>query len=396
MNYKWKEASLKIIVVLFCISILIFAFSFVNHPTYSGKGLAEEYGFPIGQSVYEGDSILGVNGEIMEVPLISNWQFLINQITTLDLSGMLISLMTGAVPFDMTSVSSNHIDAYGKAEGFEGPGYLTYDGDKLTIKEPDTYIWGYSTASKKLVKVEDGVNLVENETVLEHIPANKIKSQNWTSDFYNITTIQNWYNNDAKDGSVFVLEKGISDFSDGRSDVLSDEVEKIFGKNVSDYVAAYPVGTPIVLYMGNTTESVNETFGTTLGSHAEYGDRVREYNARQFVDAWNGTIIPPNSSGNGKAYIDFGSAKDSNAPGGSASHGVCPPARALRSAVLAEGFGLPVGMVNDEDAVLFGYNPSEDIKIYNSHDVPIKIVMWTEGEGTGMGIYAKIIKLNPA
>ena len=172
-------------------------------------------------------------------------------------------------------------------------------------------------------------------------------------------------------------------------------VSVIFGENVSDYVAAYPDGTPIVLYMGNVTEEDGEVFSTTLGSHPEYGDDVREFNARSFVDAWNNTVIPPNSTGNGKAYIDFGSASDSSAPGGSASHGVCPPARVLRSAVLSEGFSLPVGMCNDEDAVLFGYNPSEDIKVTNTHDYPVKIVMWTEGSGTGMAIYGKIEKFIP-
>lgn len=393
---NWRDTSIKIIAVLFCVSILLFASSFINHPSYSGKTLAEAYNFPIGQSVYEGDSIIGLDGEVMEVPLLGNLNFLVHQVVSLDISGMLVSLTTGAVPFDLTSVSSDHIDAYGRATGFDGPGYLTYDGDKLTVKEPDTYIWGYSVPSKSLVKNGDGVDVVENNTVIDRVSSSEIKNQNWSSDFFNITTIQNWYNNEAKNGSSFVLEKGISNFSDGRSDVLADQVYKIFGKNISDYVAAYPVGTPIVLYMGNTTEKSGEVYSTTLGSHPEYGNTVREYNARQFVEAWNNTIIPPHSSGNGKAYIDFGSASDSNAPGGSASHGVCPPARTLRGAVLAEGFSLPVGMVNDEDAVLFGYNPAEDIKVTNDYDVPIKIVMWTEGEGTSMAIYAKIIKLEPA
>ena len=52
-------------------------------------------------------------------------------------------------------------------------------------------------------------------------------------------------------------------------------------------------------------------------------------------------------------------------------------------------------MCNDEDAVLFGYNPAEDIKITNSHDYPVKLVMWTEGSGTGMEIFAKVVKYIP-
>ena len=392
----WRDISVKIILLLFAVSILLFASSFVLNPHYTGKDLAETYNFPIGQSVYEGDSILGVGGEVIKVPLLGNINFMVHQIISLDISGMLLSLSTGTVPFDLTSVSKEHIDIYGIATGFEGPGFLTLDGDKLTVKAPDNYIWGYNVPSKWLKKTGDGVDLISNNTVVEHVAAENIKNQNWGNDFFNITTIQGWYNSDADEGDIFVLEKGISNFSDGRSDVLANEVEEIFGKNVSDYVAAYPVGTPIVLYMGNVTEESGEVHSTTLGSHPEYGNAVREYNARQFVEAWNNTIIPPHSYGNGKAYIDFGSAADSNAPGGGASHGVCPPARVLRDVAFDEGFSLPIGMVTGENAVLFGYNPSEDIKVANNLDVPVKIVMWTEGEGTGMAICGKIVKLNPA
>ena len=70
-------------------------------------------------------------------------------------------------------------------------------------------------------------------------------------------------------------------------------------------------------------------------------------------------------------------------------------ARALRAAVTSEGFDLPVGMCWDEDAVLFGYNPAQDITVYNNHTYPVKINMWTEGDGTGMGIYGQIVRYVP-
>ncbi len=393
MSYEWRNTSLKIIGTLFCACVLIFAFSFVSNAEFSGKTIAETYDLPIGQSVYDGDSILG-EFDNMKVPLLSNARFIFNEIVSLDLGGLLLTVSTGTVPFDFSTVSSGHIDSYGKAYGFEGPGYLTLDGDNLVVHPPDTYIWGYSFPYKVLTKTSSGVDVVENGTVIESIPTEEIKNTDYANDYYNNTTIVNWFNSN-KEGSNFTLERGITSFSDGRSDVSFKQVESIFGSNVSDYVAAYPDGTPIVLYMGNTTETEGELAYTSLGSHPQYGDGVREYNARQFVDAWNNTVIPPESQGNGRAYVDFGSAIDPDAPGGAASHGVCPPARALRNVVLAEGFDLPVGMVNDEDAVLFGFHPSEDIKITNNHDYPIKIVMWTEGSGTGMLIYAQIIRYEP-
>lgn len=393
MGYKWRNTSLKIIGGLICICALIFAFSFMTSDDVTGKELAETYDLPIGQSVYAGDSILGAN-DLMSVPLLSNFQFILNQIVTLDLAGLLTTITTGTVPLDLTTVSSGYIDEKGIAYGFEGPGYLTYDGDNLVVHPPDTYIWGYSFPYKVLTKTDSGVDVVENGTVVESIPTDEIKHIKYANDYYNNSTIVSWYNS-VGEGSNYTLERGINSFSDGRADVSFNDVERIFGSNVSDYVAAYPDGTPIVLYMGETNETVGETVYTYLGSHPEYGDSVREYNARQFVEAWNNTVIPPLSEGNGKAYVDFGAALDPDAPGGSAAHGVCPPARALRNVVLAEGFDLPTGMVGDENAVLFGFHPSEDIKITNNHDYPIKIVMWTEGDGTDMVIYAKILRYLP-
>ena len=393
MSHEWRNTSIKIILAFFFISLLLFAFSFVSHTTYTGESLAKAYDLPIGQSIFEGDSILGENQSV-QVPLLANVPFIFHQVASLDLQGLLVTLTTGTVPFDFTSVSNEGIDSYGYAYGFEGPGYLTLEGDKLAVKAPDTYVWGYSSPYKFLTKTSTGVDVIENGTVVNSIPTSEIKNTDFGNKYYNTTSIQNWYNYDS-DSSNFTLERGIVGFSDGRANISAADVSVIFGENVSDYVAAYPDGTPIVLYMGNVTEEDGEVFSTTLGSHPEYGDDVREFNARSFVDAWNNTVIPPNSTGNGKAYIDFGSASDNNAPGGSASHGVCPPARVLRSAVLSEGFSLPVGMCSDEDAVLFGYNPSEDIKVTNTHDYPVKIVMWTEGSGTGMAIYGKIEKFIP-
>ncbi len=394
MGSKWRNTSVKIVLILFVVCIMLFAFSFVNHTSFTGKSFAEAYNLPVGQSMFAGDSVLDER-EMVQVPLIGNPTYILHEILTLDLKGILLTLTTGYVPFDFSTISSEGIDSYGNVYGFEGPGYLEIEGDKLAVKAPDTYIWGYSSPYKVLTKTENGIDVVENGTVVQSVPTDQIKNLNFSNDFFNSTSIVNWYNYDASVGSNFTIEKGIVGFSDGRNNISYDDVERIFGKEVSDYVDAYPSGSPIVLYMGNTTNVEGQVYYTYLGSHPEYGDSVREFNANQFVEAWNNTVIPPNCSGNGHDYVSFGSAADASAPGGSAAHGVCPPARALRAAVLGEGFSLPVGMDGSENAVLYGYNPSSDIKVTNTHDYPVKIVMWTEGSGTGMCILAKIVRYVP-
>ena len=394
MSKNWRRSSIIIFVVLLLICLFIVFSNSVNSTPYTGQSIAEDYNITVGQSVFEGDSIIGHRPPI-EVPLVSNFGFLSHQIKAFDLKGILMSLSTGMVPFDFSSVVSEGIDSYGTVINIDGPGYSTFEGDKLAVKEPDNYVWGYSAPYKVLTKTESGVDVVEGGKVIESVPVDQIKNLNYSNDYYNNNTIRSWYNYDAKVGSNFTLEKGMVKFSDGRNNISSDEVPIIFGQDVVDYAAEYPTGSPILLYSGNYTEQAGQVYGTSLGSHPEYGDSVRAVNAKQFVEAWNGTVIPPNSTSSGKDYVYFESASDESAPGGSAAHGVCPPARALRAAVLSEGFSLPVGMTTDENAVLFGYNPARDITVTNNHDYPIQIRMWTEGSGTGMGLYAQIVRYIP-
>ena len=394
MINNWRMKSITIFLALFFACVLLFAFSFVNATPYTGQYIADTYGIDVGDSMFNGDSILGQNRTI-ELPFLSNVGFIVHQIGVMDIGGIMKTLSTGVVPFDFTSVSSEGIDSYGHAKGIEGPGYLTFVGDKLAVKSPDNYVWAYSVPSMVLTKTEDGVDVVEDGKVLKSVPVDEIKHLNYSSDYYNNDTIVSWYNYDAVVGSNFTLAKGMAGFSDGRHDINSSQVPLIFGQDVVDYANSYPTGSPILLYAGNYTEQAGEVYGTSLGSHSEYGDGTREINARQFVEAWNGTIIPPNSTSSGKDYIYFAMAADPSAPGGSASHGVCPSARALRDAVLAEGFGMPVGMTGDENAVLYGYNPASGITVTNNHDYPVKLKLWTEGEGTGMAIYCQVIRYIP-
>lgn len=395
MSRSWRKISITIFLALIFLVILLAVFNAVNSAPYTAQSVTDEYNLPIGQSMFENQSILGQRDPI-QVPLITDVGFLSHQLLAFDIQGLLMSLSSGIVPFDFTTIASEGIDSYGNVVDVKGPGYLTFEGDKLAVKEPDNYVWGYSVPYKWLVKTENGVDVVENGTVIQSVPVDQIKDLDFSNDYYNNNTIVSWYNYDASNGSTFTLEKGMAGFSDGRNNISSDEVPHIFGQDVVDYAAEYPTGSPILLYSGNYTEQAGEVYGTSLGSHPEYGDSIREVNARQFVEAWNGTVIPPNSTSSGKDYVYFESASDASAPGGSASHGVCPSARALRAAVTSEGFDLPVGMTWDEDAVLFGFNPAQDITVTNNHDYPVMIKMWTEGSGTGMGIYGQIIRYVPA
>jgi hypothetical protein len=162
-----------------------------------------------------------------------------------------------------------------------------------------------------------------------------------------------------------------------------------------DYSIKYPTGSPVLVYGKNYTETKVASTYTYLDSHPQYNDANREYNAKQFVKAWNGTIIPANAKGCGRDRIGFSAVPEDDAESGMATHGVCPPARSLRNAVLSLGFALPVGMDSGRDAVLYGFSPSTGIKINNTLKYPIKIQMWTEGSGAGMRIFTNVYELIP-
>ena len=154
MSRSWRKISITIFLSLLILSVLFVVIS-VNSAPYTAQSVADDYNLPIGQSMFENQSILSTSNSV-EVPLISNVGFLSHQLFAFDLQGLLISLTSGVVPFDFTTVSGDGIDSYGNVVDVEGPGFLTIEGDKLTVKEPDNYVWGYSAPYKWLEKTESG------------------------------------------------------------------------------------------------------------------------------------------------------------------------------------------------------------------------------------------------
>ena len=265
MSSGWRKISITIFVALIVLCAFC-VFNAINSAPYTAQSITEDYNLPIGQSMFENQSILGQRDPI-EVPLLSNIGFLGHQLLAFDIQGILMSLATGIVPFDFNTVSSEGIDSYGNVVDVDGPGFLTFEGDKLAVKSPDNYVWGYSAPYKWLVKTENGVDVVENGTVIKSVPVDEIKNLDYHNDYYNNATIRSWYNYDASVGSIFTLEKGMVGFSDGRNNISSSDVPVIFGQDVVDYAAEYPTSSPILLYSGNYTEQSGEVYGTSLGSH---------------------------------------------------------------------------------------------------------------------------------
>ena len=77
MSKSWRSKSIKIFLGLFFACVLLFAFTFVSSTQYTAQSIVDTYNVTIGESLFEGDSILGVHDPI-EVPFLSNMGFIDN------------------------------------------------------------------------------------------------------------------------------------------------------------------------------------------------------------------------------------------------------------------------------------------------------------------------------
>jgi hypothetical protein len=368
--------------------------SFFTNFEYDTDNIKNMGRYNIGSTVFEGDDVIDDNN-IMKYPVATNIDFLQDKIKIFDVLGLFSSIITGTIPVPVSKISEYGISDSGKATGFEGPGMLVFKNQKISVEPPDVFIWGYVEPYTFVVKKENSLDIVEDNVTIKTISRDNINNNTINHDYISVEAISAWFNQSDIDDTL-AIRYAISNFSDNRNIVKPDEIKKFFGEDVYNYTTKYSAYSPVMVYMHNYNETVFTDAYSNLGSYPEYGDSVRAYNAQQFVSAWNGTIIPPKSSATGMNIVGFATAHDPKAPGGSAAHGVCPPARSLRAAVLSAGFPLPVGMNDAFEAVNFGVNPGSGIVITNTQDFPVQIIMWTEGSGAGMVIHTKIIKFTPS
>jgi len=381
-----------VIIGLLAIVFLMLPFSFIGE-SQSSININEVAKFDLGKTIFVGEDVIE-DSKINKYPIATNIDYLYDKLKTLDFLGVFIAISTGAVPLPISEFTGGGISDTGISEGFSGPGVLTEENNKLLVKGPDTFVWGYKFPYTKAVKTENGINIVEENKIVKTIAKGDINNDTVSTIYTSGDMVAKWFNN-ANIGDSFTLNYGLANFSDNRTLIRPDEIKSLFGEEVFNYTYKYPSGSPIMVYMADYDGIVAIDSYSYLGSYPQYNNANRAFNAKQFTKAWNNTIIPPNSTSSGTEITGFAVSVDPKAPGGFASHGVCPPARALRSVALGMGFPLPTGMNGGHEAVNFGVNPGSGIKVTNNGNYPVKIIMWTQGEGTGIIIYAKIIKLIP-
>lgn len=362
--------------------------SFVTSYDYDSKYIEDVATVPIGSTVLPGTDVID-ESKVMKYPIATNIDYLYEKIKTLKFIDLFNSITTGTISAPISKISEKGISSAGESIGYKGPGVLVFKNQKISVEGPDNFVWGYSTPYTFGVKTKDGLAIVENNKTISIVAYDNINNDTIPHDYISAKEVKEWYDRSQIDSNI-TLKYGLSKFSDNRSFIEPDKIKEIFGDDVYNYTTQYNSNSPIMVYMHDYSEEIFTEGYSYLGSYPQYNDANRAYNAQQFAKAWNGTVIPPNSAASGKSVVGFTVSKDPKAPGGAASHGVCPAARALRAAVLSAGFPLPSGMNGDYEAVNFGVNPGSGIYVTNNAKFPIKIIMWTEGSGSV--IHAKLIK----
>ena len=111
MSSGWRKISIAIFVAILALcAVLTVVGSVSSH--YTADSIVKEYDIPIGQSMFENQSIVGTTDPI-EVPIVSNIGFLTHQIQVFDLQGLLAAFTTGVVPFDFSTIAGEGIAMYG-------------------------------------------------------------------------------------------------------------------------------------------------------------------------------------------------------------------------------------------------------------------------------------------
>ncbi len=393
-----RRKSLKIVIGLIAILLVLAPFS-LAHTDVSKRDIAEISKNPNGTTVFAGDELID-NNKVNKYPVAININYLISQFLTGDIIGGIFSITTGAVPVPATELVEGNVTRDGFVGNINGPGFIEFKNNKIIVHQPNSTVWGHNEPYTRAIKTAEGIDIVNIKTnqTINHIAGDDINNDTISKDYLvSGETLKTWYDQ-ADQGDEYNLEFCLSSFNDGRSYVSPDVLKEHF-PSAHNYSLQYPGGTPVIIYKDPSfKEHVVSSSYTYLGDHSEYGSGAnanREINARQFCAGWNGTVIPPNSSSTGKEGISFTFIKDSEASGGWASHGVCPPARTLRNAIMELGMPSPTGMTTGENAVLYGFNPTTGIVVTNTLDYPVQVIMWTEGSGTGMACYCKIIEYKP-
>lgn len=349
--------------------------------------------FTNGSTVVSGDLLIDTQN-MKKVPLFANPTNILRPLKNRDISTLYTSIVTGAAPKDIIK-NNSYITADGKVSSqLDGPATVNIDNDgKISLKAPQSMIWGYKLPYTVAVKSDDSIKLVEKNKTVKTLKESEINNDTVPTDYVSASSLKTWFKT-AKDGNNVTVDYYLGAFNDNRTSVYgAKNIKHQFGEEAYAYMRNYTAYAAVLVYEHNATKKEISNATSTVQYLSGYPTEVRAANAKEFANGWNNTIVPPHSTAHGKENVSFTPIVEEEASSGSATHGVCPAGRSLRDAILALGNPLPTGMDTGDEAILYEYRPTIDVSVSNNRDYPIKIVMWTTGESGDTKVYTAIYEL---
>lgn len=352
---------------------------------------------PVGDTVLNGTTVVDIN-KIRKSPIIYNPEYIIDFAKEGQYIEVSMILITGSTPNPIKKITRGKISAKGVAQGFKGPAMLSAEGDKLVLNPPETFVWGFKVPYTIAIKTSTGVDIKQGNTTIKSVAEGDINNETIPHEYMTLEEFKEWYN-DAEVGNSTGVDFALSKFNDGRNLVPPDRIKTYFGDEVVKYMQNHPKQSPVMVFNSSQNTKVIGSTETVMNYYSDLDNEARASNAREFIKAWNNTIIPPHTIAYGSNKVFFVSVYDPDpqAKVKWASHGVCPPGRALRDAVLNAEFPLPSGMTMDYQDTISNYATVTSISVENTGDYPVKIIMWSDGDdGSELSIiYAEVIQLLP-
>jgi hypothetical protein len=352
---------------------------------------------PIGDTVMNGTDVVDEN-KIRKSPILYHPEYIMYYVEEGQYFEIFTSLTTGTATNPLNEITDSSISTNGTAKGFKGPGVLRVEGNKLVINPPNTFVWGYKIPYTVAVKTSTGIDIKQANKTIKSVTEKDISNDTIPHQYMTLDEFKEWYN-DSEVGDNTSVDYALSNFSDGRNMVPPDKLKTYFGESVVKYMEDHPADIPVMAYDASQNQKVIGSSSTGMDYYEDLDNNARVENAQSFINAWNNTVIPPHTVAVGSNKVYYLSVYDPN-PNATvkwASHGTCPPGRALRDSVLDAGFDLPTGMTMDYKDVISNYaDLVTGIRVENNGDYPVKIIMWSDGDDGSLSvIYAQVIQLLP-
>ncbi|HMK53946.1 MAG TPA: hypothetical protein VK444_04110, partial [Methanobacteriaceae archaeon] len=238
------KKSLLVILVLLILAVVMYPLGNMIENQFGPQNASEISSMNIGDTVVAGMKVID-DSKVRKIPSISHPDYIVDLIHEEKYIEFLSAIVTGNVQTPIQEITGGSISPQGVAKGFEGPGFIIIQDNKLVVSPPSTFVWGFKTPYTVGVKTKTGLEIKENGKTVKTISSSDLSNSTVPHNYVDFKSFQKWYNK-SNVGDNINLDYQISKFSDGRNSVPPSNIVTFFGAGVVNYMKKYPNGSPVM------------------------------------------------------------------------------------------------------------------------------------------------------